>query len=198
MLRSDDIDVRSGSDWCHTALKTRFWWACTDCEGFRPSYLISKIWIMGSAEPDVMYRPSGDHAWLIRADWDSLVSCFHPKAWISVCLSRTSNNRSCLPGSLRNANRASIGQEKERICITDRIHSNWLTRNYTAWSQNPHLGASSKMILFGSCLSSKMVFSNSMLNQHTKGQSKELKPTTTRDKFSDHIFWVYRVLFTWN
>jgi hypothetical protein len=100
MLRSDDMEVRYGNVWCQTALNTRFWCAWTDWQGFWPWCLMSKMWITGSAEPDDTYQPSGDHDWLIRADWDSLLSCFQPNAWTSVCLSLTSNKRSCLPGVL--------------------------------------------------------------------------------------------------
>lgn len=100
MLRSEDIETRRGKVLLQTALKTRFWWAFIDCEGLLELYLISKMWIIGSAEPDVMYKPSGDQAWFIRADCDSLLSCFHPNAWISVCLNLESSNRSCLSGVL--------------------------------------------------------------------------------------------------
>ena len=101
MLRSDDMEMRSGIEESQTALKTRFWWAFMDWGGLWELYLISNMWIMGSAEPDVKYNPSGDQAWFIRADWDSLLSCFHPKAWSSVCLNLISYNRSCLSGVLK-------------------------------------------------------------------------------------------------
>lgn len=100
MFRSEEMEIRSGRDWSHTALKTRFWWAFIDWEGLCKLYLISNRWITGSAEPDVRNKPSGDQAWLINADWDSLLSCFHPKACNSVCLSLISYNRSCFPGVL--------------------------------------------------------------------------------------------------
>jgi hypothetical protein len=54
MLRSDDMEMRSGRDLCHMALKTRFLWASIDWEGLWPLNLISNMWINGSAEPDVM------------------------------------------------------------------------------------------------------------------------------------------------
>lgn len=54
MLRSDDMEMRRGIDWSHMALKTRFWWALIDCEGLWELYLISKMWITGSTEPDAM------------------------------------------------------------------------------------------------------------------------------------------------
>jgi len=47
---------------------------------FHGSGNVSKTWITGSAKPDVMYQPSGDHDWLARADWDLLLSCFQPNA----------------------------------------------------------------------------------------------------------------------
>lgn len=94
-FRSEDIEMRRGVVRSHTALKTRFWWAFIDWEGFWALYLISNMWIIGSAVPDEMYKPSGDQAWFIRADWESLLSCFHPKACISVCLSLISKSRSC-------------------------------------------------------------------------------------------------------
>jgi len=96
MLRSDDMEMTRGMDWSHMALKTRFWCALIDWEGLWAVYLISNMWITGSAEPDVIYSPSGDQDWFIRADWESLLSCFHPKAWSSVFLNLISNNRSCL------------------------------------------------------------------------------------------------------
>ena len=94
-FRSEDIEMRRGGVRSHTALKTLFWWAFIDWEGFWALYLISNMWIIGSAVPDEMYKPSGDQAWFIRADWESLLSCFHPKACISVCLSLISKSRSC-------------------------------------------------------------------------------------------------------
>lgn len=101
MFKSEDIEIRRGSVWCHTALNTRFWWARIDWEGLWALNLISNMWIIGSAEPEVMYKPSGDHAWFIKADWDSLLSCFQPNAWISSCFNLISNNRSCLSGVLK-------------------------------------------------------------------------------------------------
>lgn len=104
IFRSDDMEMRRGREWCHKALKTRFWCAFTDWEGLWALYLMSKMWITGSAEPDVMYNPSGDHAWFIRADCDSLLSCFQPNSWITVCLNLISNSRSCLSGVLQKIN----------------------------------------------------------------------------------------------
>lgn len=54
MLRSDDMETSKGRERSHMALKTRFWWASIDWEGLWPLYLMSNMWIMGSAEPDVM------------------------------------------------------------------------------------------------------------------------------------------------
>ena len=99
MLRSDDMEVRYGNVWCQTALNTRFWCAWTDWQGFWPWCLMSKMWITGSAEPDDTYQPSGDHDWLIRADWDSLFSCFQPNAWTSIFVSLTSNRRHPIEGA---------------------------------------------------------------------------------------------------
>lgn len=104
IFKSEEMDMRRGRYWCHAAVKTRFWWALMDCEGLHPLYLISKTCMMGSAEPDVMRKPSGDQAWFIKADCVSLVSCFHPNACSSVCLNLTSNSRSCLPGALWTSN----------------------------------------------------------------------------------------------
>ena len=100
MFRSEDMEMRRGREWCHIAVKTCFLWALIDCEGLWVLDLISKIWIIWSTEPEVMYKPSGDHVWFIRADWESLLSCFHPNAWSSVCLNVISNNRSCFSGVL--------------------------------------------------------------------------------------------------
>lgn len=136
MFRSEDMETRRGRDWSHTALNTRLWWARMDWEGLLALYLISNRWIMGSAEPDVMYKPSGDQDWFIRADWDSLLSCFHPKAWISVCLNLISNRRSCLSRvlhmnimihnniiTLDQQNKCGITQTEHKILFLDAKHS---------------------------------------------------------------------------
>lgn len=101
ILRSEDMEMRRGREWCHAALKTRFWWALIDCEGWLALNLMSNIWITGSAEPEVIYKPSGDHVWLIKADWDMLLSCFQPNSCISVFFNLMSNNLSCFCGVLQ-------------------------------------------------------------------------------------------------
>lgn len=95
MFKSEDIEMRTGRVWCQTALKTRLWWALMDWQGLWELYRISNMWMTGSTEPDEMYKPSGDQAWVIRAECESLLSCFHPKEWISACLDLKSNKRSC-------------------------------------------------------------------------------------------------------
>ena len=101
ILRSDDMEMSRGRDWCHAALKTRFWWAFIDCEGWLALNLMSKICIIGSAEPDVRCKPSGDHAWFIKDDWDALLSCFQPNPWISSPFCLMSYSSSCLSGVLQ-------------------------------------------------------------------------------------------------
>lgn len=61
---------------------------------------MSKTWMTGSTEPEVRYKPSGDQDWFIKADCDSLLSCFHPNECSSVFLNLISNSRSCFSGSL--------------------------------------------------------------------------------------------------
>jgi len=105
MLESDDMEMRSEREWCHMALKTLFSWALIDCEGSWPLYLISNMWIKGSSEPDVMYKPLGDQSWFTRADCVSLLCCFHPNAWTSFCFNLISNNRSCFSWVLQQINK---------------------------------------------------------------------------------------------
>ena len=98
--KSDEMETSCWED-CHSALNTLFLWALIERDGLGALYRISKMWITGSEEPDEMCKPSGDQDWLISADCDSLLSCFHPKENSSVWGNLTSYNRSCLSSCLQ-------------------------------------------------------------------------------------------------